>query len=79
MKGIQNMSESTAPQTINATAIVSAFEIRTGISAKTQNPYKFGTLKIKLPSGREYSLELKYFDENADNAIEEALASLKKA
>ena len=69
------MPETTAPSqvTINASSIVERLELKSGVSAKTGNPYTVGTLYIRTRTGRPYALDLKWLDENAIVQIEEAL------
>ena len=71
------MSDTTTPKTdqkiIDATSIVDSLKFRTGVSAKTGNPYIIGTLYIKTARGRAYGFDLKYIDENGEAQIEDAL------
>lgn len=69
----------TAPSSkvIDATSLVESLTFRTGVSAKTGNPYIIGSVKIKKPSGGFYNLDLGYMDENASGVVNEALASIE--
>lgn len=60
---------------IDASRILRGLEFRTGISAKTGNPYIIGAVYIKTARGRKYSLPLAYLDDNAADTIEDALSA----
>lgn len=80
MKG-KNMSNLDKPSSklIDATRLVETLEFRTGVSAKSGNPYIIGSVKIKTASGRPYKLDLSYLDENDQIQIEDALAKLENS
>lgn len=69
------MPDTTPPKSrvIDATHLVDALTFRTGISAKSGNPYIIGSIKIKTRSGRPYTFDLGYIDENGQIQIEDAL------
>lgn len=69
----QTNSPTATSKVVDATSILDSLKFRTGVSAKTGNPYVMGTVYIKTRSGKPYGLDLKFIDENGQVMLEDAL------